>query len=55
MRRSYKNGWHDEKNNFADAYSIWMCAWVKDLVKRYALEAREKAVRKLDGAVCRIR
>jgi hypothetical protein len=42
--RAYKDGRNEEKDEFADAYSIWMGAGMEDLIERYTLQASEKTV-----------
>jgi hypothetical protein len=42
--RAYKDGRNEEKDEFADAYSIWMGAGMKYLIKGYALQASEKTI-----------
>jgi hypothetical protein len=44
VERAYKDGRNEEKDEFANAYSIWMGAGMEYLIEGYALQASEKTV-----------
>jgi hypothetical protein len=44
VERAYKDGRNEEKDEFADAYSIWMGAGMEYFIEGYALQASEKTV-----------
>jgi hypothetical protein len=45
VERAYKDGRNEEKDEFTDAYSIWMGAGMEYLIEGYALQASEKTAR----------